>query len=67
VIVLLQARHEATDTTTPDTQVLQRIFTNKLVAEPDQLIKMRGKSGLSVAVNKEWEETKKRVVDRTGK
>jgi len=57
---------EATNTITPDTQVPQWVFTNKLVAKPDQLIKRRGKSGL-LLLNKEWEETKKWIVDRAGK
>lgn len=57
---------EATNTTTPDNQLPQWVFTSKLVAKPDQLIKRRGKAGL-LALNKTWPEAKQWVEERAGK
>ncbi|KAG8802388.1 citrate synthase [Serendipita sp. 411] len=51
---------------TPDTQLPAWVFTTKLVAKPDQLIKRRGKSGL-LLLNKEWEQAKEWIVERAGK
>ncbi|KAF8526564.1 ATP-citrate synthase [Hysterangium stoloniferum] len=56
----------ATNTITPDTQLPSWVFTSKLVAKPDQLIKRRGKSGL-LLLNKEWSEAKKWITERAGK
>jgi succinyl-CoA synthetase beta subunit len=42
------------------------VFTTKLVAKPDQLIKRRGKAGL-LALNKTWEEAKPWIAERAGK
>ncbi|KZO98610.1 ATP-citrate synthase [Calocera viscosa TUFC12733] len=51
---------------TPDSQLPPWVFTSKLVAKPDQLIKRRGKSGL-LLLNKEWPEAKEWVAARAGK
>lgn len=51
---------------TPDTQLPSWVFTTKLVAKPDQLIKRRGKSGL-LLLNKDWEQAKEWIVARAGK
>jgi hypothetical protein len=51
---------------TPDTQLPSWVFTSKLVAKPDQLIKRRGKSGL-LLLNKEWEQAKEWITARAGK
>ncbi|CAG8573781.1 9550_t:CDS:10, partial [Acaulospora colombiana] len=51
---------------TPDTQLPSWVFTSKLVAKPDQLIKRRGKSGL-LLLNKEWEQAKEWIAARAGK
>ncbi|KAG8683460.1 citrate synthase, partial [Ceratobasidium sp. 394] len=56
----------ATDTVTPDTQLPPWVFTDKLVAKPDQLIKRRGKAGL-LSLNKGWDESKPWIVERAGK
>lgn len=56
----------ATDTITPDTQLPPWVFTSKLVAKPDQLIKRRGKAGL-LALNKTWDEAKPWIAQRAGK
>jgi ATP citrate (pro-S)-lyase len=56
----------ATGAITPDTQLPSWIFTSKLVAKPDQLIKRRGKAGL-LALNKSWDEAKQWISDRAGK
>ena len=56
----------ATNTITPDTQLPSWVFTTKLVAKPDQLIKRRGKAGL-LALNKTWEEAKEWIQQRAGK
>ncbi|KAI0264643.1 ATP-citrate synthase [Gloeopeniophorella convolvens] len=56
----------ATNTITPDTQLPSWVFTTKLVAKPDQLIKRRGKAGL-LALNKDWEEAKQWIAARAGK
>ncbi|KAI0065227.1 ATP-citrate synthase [Artomyces pyxidatus] len=56
----------ATNTITPDTQLPSWVFTTKLVAKPDQLIKRRGKAGL-LALNKTWEEAKEWIAARAGK
>lgn len=56
----------ATDTITPDTQLPSWVFTSKLVAKPDQLIKRRGKAGL-LALNKTWDEAKPWIAQRAGK
>ncbi|GAA6023243.1 hypothetical protein JCM10207_005219 [Rhodosporidiobolus poonsookiae] len=42
------------------------VFTEKLVAKPDQLIKRRGKAGL-LALNKTWPEAKQWIEERAGK
>lgn len=55
-----------TNTITPDTQLPGWVFSNKLVAKPDQLIKRRGKAGL-LALNKTWEEAKGWIAARAGK
>jgi hypothetical protein len=55
-----------TNTITPDTQLPSWVFTSKLVAKPDQLIKRRGKAGL-LALNKTWEEAKEWIAARAGK
>ncbi|KAF8651621.1 hypothetical protein AX16_004662 [Volvariella volvacea WC 439] len=55
-----------TNTITPDTQLPQWVFTTKLVAKPDQLIKRRGKAGL-LALNKTWDEARAWIVERAGK
>ncbi|KAH9983163.1 ATP-citrate synthase [Russula compacta] len=51
---------------TDDTQLPSWVFTSKLVAKPDQLIKRRGKAGL-LALNKTWEEAKEWISTRAGK
>ena len=56
----------ATNTITPDTSLPPWVFTSKLVAKPDQLIKRRGKSGL-LLLNKEWSDAKSWIVQRAGK
>jgi ATP citrate (pro-S)-lyase len=56
----------ATNTITPDTQLPGWVFSSKLVAKPDQLIKRRGKAGL-LALNKTWEEAKEWIGARAGK
>ncbi|KAI0053105.1 ATP-citrate synthase [Auriscalpium vulgare] len=56
----------ATGAITPDTQLPSWVFTTKLVAKPDQLIKRRGKAGL-LALNKTWEEAKEWISARAGK
>ncbi|KAJ2978536.1 hypothetical protein NUW54_g11272 [Trametes sanguinea] len=53
----------ATNTITPENQLPGWVFTTKLVAKPDQLIKRRGKAGL-LALNKSWEEAKEWIVQR---
>jgi len=55
-----------TNTITPDTHLPGWVFTSKLVAKPDQLIKRRGKAGL-LALNKSWEEAKEWIAARAGK
>ncbi|KAH9939191.1 citrate synthase-like protein [Amylocystis lapponica] len=55
-----------TNSITPDTQLPSWVFTTKLVAKPDQLIKRRGKAGL-LALNKTWEEAKPWIQERAGK
>jgi hypothetical protein len=42
------------------------VFTTKLVAKPDQLIKRRGKAGL-LALNKTWDEAKPWITHKAGK
>ncbi|KII84583.1 hypothetical protein PLICRDRAFT_45956 [Plicaturopsis crispa FD-325 SS-3] len=56
----------ATGAITPDTQLPSWVFTTKLVAKPDQLIKRRGKAGL-LALNKTWDEAKPWIAERAGK
>ncbi|KIK80546.1 hypothetical protein PAXRUDRAFT_36161 [Paxillus rubicundulus Ve08.2h10] len=51
---------------TPDSLLPSWLQTTKLVAKPDQLIKRRGKAGL-LALNKDWQDAKKWVLDRAGK
>ena len=51
---------------TAETQLPAWVFTSKLVAKPDQLIKRRGKSGL-LLLNKEWEQAKEWILARAGK
>jgi hypothetical protein len=55
-----------TNAITPDTQLPSWVFTTKLVAKPDQLIKRRGKAGL-LALNKTWEEARPWIAQRAGK
>ncbi|RXW15752.1 hypothetical protein EST38_g10102 [Candolleomyces aberdarensis] len=55
-----------TNTITPDSQLPSWVFTEKLVAKPDQLIKRRGKAGL-LALNKTWDEAKPWISARAGK
>jgi len=55
-----------TNTITPDNTLPPWVFTSKLVAKPDQLIKRRGKSGL-LLLNKEWPEAKEWITARAGK
>ncbi|KZV99582.1 ATP-citrate synthase [Exidia glandulosa HHB12029] len=56
----------ATGAITPDSQLPAWVFTTKLVAKPDQLIKRRGKAGL-LALNKTWDEAKLWIQERAGK
>jgi len=56
----------ASDTVTPDTNLPPWVFTEKLVAKPDQLIKRRGKAGL-LSLNKDWDESRPWIVARAGK
>ena len=56
----------ATNAITPDTQLPGWVFSTKLVAKPDQLIKRRGKAGL-LALNKSWDEAKEWIQQRAGK
>lgn len=56
----------ATGAITADTQLPQWVFSTKLVAKPDQLIKRRGKAGL-LALNKGWDEAKPWIAERAGK
>ncbi|KIO21410.1 hypothetical protein M407DRAFT_245492 [Tulasnella calospora MUT 4182] len=56
----------ATGAITPDTQLPQWVFSTKLVAKPDQLIKRRGKAGL-LALNKDWNDAKAWIAERAGK
>jgi ATP citrate (pro-S)-lyase len=51
---------------TPDSKLPSWVFTTKLVAKPDQLIKRRGKAGL-LALNKTWDEAKPWIVQKAGK
>ncbi|KAL0958438.1 hypothetical protein HGRIS_000581 [Hohenbuehelia grisea] len=55
-----------TNTITPDNKLPSWVFTSKLVAKPDQLIKRRGKAGL-LALNKTWDEAKPWIAQRAGK
>lgn len=55
-----------TNTITADTQLPSWVFTTKLVAKPDQLIKRRGKAGL-LALNKTWDEAREWIQARAGK
>ncbi|KAG8889345.1 citrate synthase [Tulasnella sp. 332] len=56
----------ATGAITPDTNLPPWVFTTKLVAKPDQLIKRRGKAGL-LCLNKEWPVAKEWIAERAGK
>ncbi|KAG9025884.1 citrate synthase [Tulasnella sp. JGI-2019a] len=51
---------------TPDTNLPPWVFTTKLVAKPDQLIKRRGKAGL-LCLNKDWPVAKEWIAERAGK
>lgn len=51
---------------TPESQLLSWVHSTKLVAKPDQLIKRRGKAGL-LALNKDWQDAKKWILERAGK
>ena len=51
---------------TADTKLPSWVFTTKLVAKPDQLIKRRGKAGL-LALNKTWDEARAWIAERAGK
>jgi len=55
-----------TNVITPDTQLPGWVFSSKLVAKPDQLIKRRGKAGL-LALNQTWDEAKEWISARAGK
>jgi hypothetical protein len=55
-----------TNSITPETRLPSWVFSSKLVAKPDQLIKRRGKAGL-LALNKTWEEAKEWISARAGK
>lgn len=55
-----------TNSITPDSKLPSWVFTTKLVAKPDQLIKRRGKAGL-LALNKTWDEAKAWISERAGK
>lgn len=55
-----------TNTITPDSKLPGWVFSSKLVAKPDQLIKRRGKAGL-LALNQTWDEAKKWISARAGK
>lgn len=55
-----------TNSITPDSKLPSWVFTTKLVAKPDQLIKRRGKAGL-LALNKTWDEAKPWIAQRAGK
>jgi hypothetical protein len=55
-----------TNSITPDTKLPGWVFSSKLVAKPDQLIKRRGKAGL-LALNKTWDEAKEWIAARAGK
>jgi ATP citrate (pro-S)-lyase len=56
----------ATKTITPDASLPPWVFTSKLVAKPDQLIKRRGKSGL-LLLNRNWSDAKTWITERAGK
>jgi len=56
----------ATNSITPDSKLPSWVFTTKLVAKPDQLIKRRGKAGL-LALNKTWDEAKPWIAGKAGK
>jgi ATP citrate (pro-S)-lyase len=56
----------ATNAIAPDASLPPWVFTSKLVAKPDQLIKRRGKSGL-LLLNKNWSDAKTWITERTGK
>ncbi|KAG8903301.1 citrate synthase [Tulasnella sp. 403] len=51
---------------TPDQNLPQWVFSSRLVAKPDQLIKRRGKAGL-LSLNKTWPDAKAWIVERAGK
>jgi hypothetical protein len=55
-----------TNTITPDAHLPAWVFSTKLVAKPDQLIKRRGKAGL-LTLNKTWDEVKEWISARAGK
>ena len=55
-----------TNAITPDTQLPGWVFSSKLVAKPDQLIKRRGKAGL-LGLNQTWDEAKEWISARAGK
>ncbi|EAU82052.2 ATP citrate lyase isoform 2 [Coprinopsis cinerea okayama7 len=55
-----------TNSITPDSKLPSWVFTTKLVAKPDQLIKRRGKAGL-LTLNKTWDEAKAWISERAGK
>ena len=55
-----------TNAITPDSKVPSWVYTTKLVAKPDQLIKRRGKAGL-LALNKTWDQSKAWISERAGK
>lgn len=55
-----------TNSITPDSKLPGWVFSSKLVAKPDQLIKRRGKAGL-LALNQTWDEAKKWITARAGK
>ncbi|EGO03294.1 hypothetical protein SERLA73DRAFT_101368 [Serpula lacrymans var. lacrymans S7.3] len=55
-----------TNTITPDSHLPSWVFTTKLVAKPDQLIKRRGKAGL-LALNKTWDDAKAWIAEKAGK
>ncbi|WFD44351.1 ATP citrate synthase [Malassezia psittaci] len=55
-----------TGTLTPDEALPGWIYTSKLVAKPDQLIKRRGKAGL-LCLNADWQKAKSWIAERAGK
>ncbi|SHO77379.1 Similar to S.cerevisiae protein LSC1 (Alpha subunit of succinyl-CoA ligase) [Malassezia sympodialis ATCC 42132] len=55
----------STQSLTPDEYLPSWVFTSKLVAKPDQLIKRRGKAGL-LKLNADWPDAKAWIAARAG-